>query len=371
MFLISEVVEAVKACSITLQGFGEVEIMMEGEDNPILFVGGSAVVFRVRCDERECAMRCYTLPKPYLREIYGDRFIPKAIEIYSLGVSKWIDVVLCDWIEGEVLSVVVRRALREGDRELLSRLSHSFNRLALDMLHRTEWAHGDLSLRNIIVDKSLTMHLIDNDSNYVATLKGKESAEIGTPAFQSPLRSNTLFCPDMDDFSIAIISVALRALSLDPSLNDRHPLEDGLLINGTRVLDGRYQPLKEVTEMLAQRGEFATYRLARALSRHELHIASIAELIEFEVGLRAANAVNVEGTELFERMGVWGFHLLSSGEVTTPPLFDEAFEYRGNEALVRIVRWWFYIDRTGGVVASAGEWLNGKPPVVRRDSIKG
>lgn len=366
MFLISDVVEAVKACRITLEGFGEVEIMMESEEKPILFVGGSAIVFRVRCNGKEYAMRCYTLPKPHLREIYGVRYLPEAIETYSLGGSKWIDVVMCDWREGEVLSVVVRRALREGDRELLSHLSHSFNRLALDMLRRTEWAHGDLSLRNIIVDKSLTMHLIDNDSNYVAALKGTKSAEIGTPAFQSPLRNNALFCPDMDDFSIAIISVALRALSLDPSLSDRHPFEDGLLINGTQVLNGRYQPLKEVTEMLAQRGEFATYRLARALSRYELHIDSIAELIEFELRRHDGEVVNVEGAELFERMGVWGFHLLQKGEVTTPPLFDEAFEYRGHEALVRIVRWWFYIDRTGGVVTSAGEWLNGKPPVVRR-----
>lgn len=321
--------------------------------------GGSAVVFRVMVAGRRSALRCYLRSKPYLREIYGENYYAEEL---SVGAGKWCDVVVCDWVDGVLLGVAVSDALARGDRGFMRRLSVSFNNLAASMLCRHDWAHGDLSYCNIVVGEDDHMYLIDHDSNFVEALAGRESAELGSPIFQSPQRASCDFNADIDDFSIALIAVTLRTFSLDMTLVDRFSLRDGMLFDVMKLYDSDYDIVERVLDLLAYAGEFATYHICRMLVTRWSDFGVLSTMVYFDTV--SGYSVDCE-VEMFEDLGVWGYCEVESGDIVIPALFDEAFGFRGDEALVRVRRWWFYIDRSGSVVRYCGEWLDGNPAVSR------
>ncbi|MFI3289717.1 MAG: WG repeat-containing protein [Rikenellaceae bacterium] len=311
--------------------------------------GNNAVVFSIRIDGHKYAMRCYRRTKPYLRELYGEMYLPEELNVGGFFHPKYIDVVLCDWVEGRSLAQVVEGCNRDEIREL----ANSFDRLALSLID-ADWAHGDLSPDNIIVDEDGELHLIDLDARYTPELEGCESSELGTRAYQSKLRTSHDFHARIDDFSIVIISTSLHALSIDPNLRDEFPFLDGLLINGERVEDERYEVMNQVLELFARSGYFAQYRALKSLRFNRLVIDILPDL------LRTNNLITSD-LELFISWGICGYCDSASGEVIIPPLFDEAFEFRGDYALVKVQRWWFYIDKSGRAIESCGEWQDGKP----------
>ncbi len=312
--------------------------------------GNNAVVFSVRIDGHKYAMRCYRRTKPYLKELYGEKYLPGELNVGGFFQPKYIDVVLCDWIEGRSLAQEVESCNIEEIREL----AFAFDRLALSLID-ADWAHGDLSPDNIIVGDDGELHLIDLDARYTPELEGCESSELGTRAYQSKLRTSRDFHLRIDDFSIVIISASLHALSLEPNLRDEFPFLDGVLINGERVADERYEVMNRVLELFARSGYFRQYRALKSLRLNRLVIDVLPDLLR-------VNDILSDTLELFIVWGVCGYCDSESGEVIIPPLFDEAFEFRGDYALVRLLKWWFYIDKSGRVVESCGEWQEGKPP---------
>ena len=238
---------------------GEIEVCRDGKGRICYSAGNSAVVFRIRCEGRVRSLRCYMHHPRHLAEIYGEKLLPQELFIYtSPAGGVWVDVVLSDWIEGVTAD---------------------------------DWAHGDLKPENIVADNRGRLHLIDFDAMFLPAFAGRHSPELGTAAFQHPARTVRDFDASLDDYPAALISTALHALALDPTLYARYSEADGLLFTPQKI--GTDAALCEVLALFERRGLAAQYRIARLLRSPSLRLPGLPQLL----------ALAAETTETDERTG--------------------------------------------------------------------
>ena len=250
----------------TLEPF---ELCRDQQGRPLYAVGNSAAVFRIRREGRLQALRCYMRPAEHLAEIYGSRLLTRELFLYtSPDEGVWCDVVVDDWVEGRTLREEIDLALQAADRERLGALANRFDRLAARLV-ADDWAHGDLKPENIVVRPSGELQLIDFDAMFLPAFAGRRSPELGTTAYQHPAREAGDLDASLDDYPAALISTALHALALDPSLAARHA-SDGLLFTPSRM--DRDGVLEEVLTLFEQRGMAVAYRIARLLCSPTLQL---------------------------------------------------------------------------------------------------
>lgn len=99
------------------------------------------------------------------------------------------------------------------------------------------------------------------------------------------------FDASLDDYPAALISTALHALALDPTLYARYSEADGLLFTPQKI--GTDAALCEVLALFERRGLAAQYRIARLLRSPSLRLPGLPQLL----------ALAAETTETDERMG--------------------------------------------------------------------
>lgn len=270
---------------------GEIEVCRDGKGRICYSAGNSAVVFRIRCEGRVRSLRCYMHHPRHLAEIYGEKLLPQELFIYtSPAGGVWVDVVLSDWIEGVTLHEAVAAAAEAGDTAQLRRFAAAFDRMAA-ALTADDWAHGDLKPENIVADNRGRLHLIDFDAMFLPAFAGRHSPELGTAAFQHPARTVRDFDASLDDYPAALISTALHALALDPTLYARYSEADGLLFTPQKI--GTDAALCEVLALFERRGLAAQYRIARLLRSPSLRLPGLPQLL----------ALATETTETDKRMG--------------------------------------------------------------------
>lgn len=270
---------------------GEIEVYRDGKGRICYSAGNSAVVFRIRCEGRVRSLRCYMHHPRHLAEIYGEKLLPQELFIYtSPAGGVWVDVVLSDWIEGVTLHEAVAAAAEAGDTARLRRFAAAFDRMAA-ALTADDWAHGDLKPENIVADNRGRLHLIDFDAMFLPAFAGRHSPELGTAAFQHPARTVRDFDASLDDYPAALISTALHALALDPTLYARYSEADGLLFTPQKI--GTDAALCEVLALFERRGLAAQYRIARLLRSPSLRLPGLPQLL----------ALAAETTETDERTG--------------------------------------------------------------------
>ncbi|MFI3319375.1 MAG: WG repeat-containing protein [Rikenellaceae bacterium] len=320
-------------------------------------IGNSVVVFKVRWRGEQYAMRCYMKGGAHLREIYGDGYYPAELcveEPFTMRES-WIDVVMCRWEGGESLSCTVAEAVRRDDRETLASLSHNFDILALEML-RSEWSHGDLSGENIIVTPSGELRLIDFDSKFLPEFEGEVGTSRGTQAYQSPRRGCEDFNRHTDDFSLALISTALKMLSIDPSIYNLYPYEDGLLFNPVKIARGECRAFSYTKRLLLEMGLIANYRIAEVVERCDVCAPDLdiyfRELVESEVGRYPLDVDDLHVTICEGRCG----YSNRAGETVIAHLYDEALEFKRDHAMVKADGVWFFTNRYGSSTVCCGEF---------------
>lgn len=261
----------------TLEPF---ELCRDPQGRLLYAVGNSAAVFRIRREGRLQALRCYMRPAEHLAEIYGSRLLRRELFLYtSPDKGVWCDVVLDDWVEGRTLREEIDLALQAADRKRLGALADRFDRLAARLV-ADDWAHGDLKPENIVVRPSGELQLIDFDAMFLPAFAGRRSPELGTTAYQHPAREADDFDASLDDYPAALISTALHALALDPSLAARHA-SDGLLFTPSRM--GRDGVLEEVLTLFEQRGMAVAYRIARLLCSPTLRLFTLERLLRLAV----------------------------------------------------------------------------------------
>lgn len=332
---------------------GDLDVCRDAEGRMYYTAGNSAVVFKIRHKGQICSLRCYTRPARNLAAIYGERLLPAELFIYRDGASgEWTDVVLGEWIEGDTLHEQIARA----NGAEFTQLAEAFDTLAATML-ADERAHGDLKPENIIVGTDGTLHPIDLDASFLPDFAGSESLELGTAAFQHPARTASDFDAHLDDFPAALISTALHALALAPTLRDRYGVDDTLLIHPQGLKHNA--ALREILALFEQHGMAVQYRIARLLfaPTHRLH--GLADLFGYAV--QGTQNTPQEEPELFADRGLWGYRGTTTGHTLIPPLYDCGFDFTEELAAVQLGHTWHYIDLQGRNVIACGSFDAVKP----------
>lgn len=376
---------------------GEIEVCRDEEGRMRYTVGNSAIVFRIRREGCIRSLRCYMHHPRHLPEIYGEKLLPQELFIYtSPAGGVWTDVVLGDWIEGITLHEAIVEAAEAGDTARLRRFAAAFDRMAA-ALTADDWAHGDLKPENIVADGEGRLHLIDFDAMFLPAFAGQPSPELGTAAFQHPARTVRDFDASLDDYPAALISTALHALALDPTLYARYSDADGLLFSPQKIRTDT--ALREALALFEQAGLAAQYRIARLLRSPSLRLPELPQLLALAAetpetdrteetagaektteteetadgnsgaAVRSTDGTVAEETELFVENGLWGYR--TPEQVVVPPLYDCGFDFTEGLAAVRLGATWHYIDGAGWTRISCPgceavkPFRNGRASVVR------
>lgn len=230
-------------------------------DSDTISAGNNAVTARCRVMGREgnWLIKCYHRTKPNLNRIYGENAYLSELGIYSIdGRMEYIDIVLLPWVEGKPLDSFIG-----NNCEIYAELSHSFDKLALDLLE-SEYAHGDIKPDNIIVGDDLSMSLIDLDAMWRPEFANELSAEIGTLAYRHPKRTHNYFKKSIDDYPLALISTTLAALALDKSL-EQHLDSNKTLLSPEECVYGNDATLSEIITLFERHNDIAHRQIAESL----------------------------------------------------------------------------------------------------------
>lgn len=344
LFTIAQYLESVLNAHGLTRTLGEIDVCRDAEGRPVFHTGNSSIVFRIHTTEGNRLLKCYTRTHRNLEKIYGARFRASELFLYtSPSDGVWTDVVVDEWIEGESLSTVFRRAVTEQDTELLWKLAEAFDRLAAQLLPAA-WAHGDLKPDNMIWNGS-ELRLIDFDAIFLPEFRGERSPELGTRSYQHPARTQEDYDASLDDYPAVLIATALHAAANDPSLALRYIDADGMLLDPTEILARRSCAYDEMLDLFARCGDAIGYRTAQLLVSPVQRIPQAATLFAW----RTAPAPHPEAVpELDVAEGRWGFRL--GAQFVIPPVWDNGFDFSEELAAVALGGRWHFIDTSGRVV---------------------
>lgn len=315
------------------------------------FTGNSAILFPIRLNGERLKLRCYTRTvERNLKRLYGPRLYEKELLLFTEKGGEWVDVVVEKWIEGENLEASIERAAQAGNQEKLMALSEGFDQLAARLLAE-EWAHGDLKPENVVVSPTGEQQLIDFDATFLPDEGLSEPPERGTPAYRHPMR-DLMHDKWIDHYPAALISSQLRALALDPTLYKRFGGGDAQLFHPEELFEERnprfrYRRARSIEQceayaavcnLLSAHCEARHYRLARLLQYESHRLPDVEELIAFRYPDNP-----IPKAEVYYDRNLAGF---TASSWRSPLLFDEAFEFQGERATVRIGDHWHEIDRT-------------------------
>ena len=261
--LISEYIEAIKSAEDNFEELSYLRPVLGDDGLPVMTSGNFAVVFKMKDEQSEkfYAVKCFTkeqdgrteayreitkelkdVSSPYLTSV---RYLDKELFVDTDQTSETeFPVLLMDWVEGKTLDKYLRENL--DDKYALEMLTYRFSQLAQWLIPQP-FAHGDLKPDNIIVREDGTLVLVDYDGMYVPSMKGQKARELGSPDFRHPLRTENNFDEHTDDFTLIVILLSLKVISLNPNLYEKYGQKEGLLLSGKDYLDiGKCKLLKEL-----------------------------------------------------------------------------------------------------------------------------
>lgn len=216
---------------------------------PLAISGGFALTYTISSGSKKFAVRCFhreskalerryvaiskriaALNSPYFLDF---QFQPQGIKVEGVGYP----IVKMAWAKGETLGEFLET--NRSNASALSKLSDSICSLAA-FLEKEQIAHGDLQTGNLMVSAGgAVVQLIDYDGMYVDEIKDIGSSELGHVNFQHPQRkSANPYNPRIDRFSLISLTVALKALRLDPTLwNKTNSEVDAILFRANDFVD--------------------------------------------------------------------------------------------------------------------------------------
>ena len=187
---------------------------------------GRSESYKLIADELEYVSSNYLTPIKFLeKELFVDTDQTNETEF---------PVLLMDWIEGKTLDAYMKENI--NNQYALEMLAYQFNKMAAWLLTQP-FAHGDLKPDNVIMKDDGQLVLVDYDGMYVPAMKGQKAREIGSHGFRHPSRTEDTFDEHIDDFSIASIALALKAIALNPILWNMYCGSERLLFSDNDFLD--------------------------------------------------------------------------------------------------------------------------------------
>ncbi len=229
--------------------------VLDANGDPIMSSGNFAVVFKMYNPKnyKYYALKCFhreqegreqnyqkiseELNRDLSRYSYGTQNLSSSyflhVQYYEkemfvdIGNSTSIfPVLLMEWVDGITLDKYVLQNM--NNPKLLQDITYRFSRMAKWLLSQ-RFAHGDLKPDNILVRRNGQIVLVDYDGMYVPSMKGQKALELGSPNFRHPGRTEDEFDGNIDDFSIIVILLSLKAISLNPELFSNIVSSDRLL----------------------------------------------------------------------------------------------------------------------------------------------
>ncbi len=188
--------------------------------------GNFATVYRMRCDQHDFAVKCFTRNITDQRERYAEisqhlshERLPYMVpfDFLTQGIKvrgQPYPILKMGWISGDGLHIYIKKHLNDPSK--LFELARRWLVL-VKSLKEASIAHGDLQHGNVLVANG-DLKIVDYDGMFVPSLQGKTSDEIGHANYQHPQRTASDFGPELDHFSAWSIYTSIVALSVDPSL---------------------------------------------------------------------------------------------------------------------------------------------------------
>lgn len=202
----------------------------EGRKDFCFSFGTCAAVFKARKDGRDYAIRCFLKGELETFRRYeqfyayaASKELPWKVDFEFLDNEiqvdgQWYPVVKMDWVYGSQLHKFIDEIVFDHNK-----LTELQKRLVV-LSHQLEEAgigHGDLKYNNVYVEKQgfdFALKLIDYDSIFIPSFRGKKNLEPGSPGFQHPRRLATAFSETIDRFSVWVMLTTLEAIKVDAHL---------------------------------------------------------------------------------------------------------------------------------------------------------
>lgn len=187
------------------------------------------------------------------------KYYDKAILING----QFYPAVVMDWCEGQDLKEYISENI--GSKDKIRDLAVQFRKM-VKFFHDEGISHGDLQHGNIRIRPDGTMCVLDYDSMYVPSLKGKREYIKGLPSFQHPTArdANQFLSPKVDYFSETVIYLSLVLLVEHPELwTEEVKRSDNILLfdnsdilnvenASSKIFKYRYEVSNSITMLILQ-----------------------------------------------------------------------------------------------------------------------
>ena len=286
---ISDYIEALRDAEDSLSELKDLRLVCDDQGHPIMSSGNFAVVFKMQAPTGEYhALKCFLRDQEERSERY--RMIAEELQyVQSTDLVKFryleselfVDVpntggeeypvLLMDWIDGIPLDQYLKTIINKSYEKDL--LAYRFSLLARWLVTQT-FAHGDLKPDNICVRDDGSLVLLDYDGMYVPALSGRKPLEQGSPHYRHPLRSTLPFDKHIDDYSLSLILLSLRAIAFERCLYYKYSSNEYLLFSEKDQMNPYTSPaFKELNHLILRLGFIKTYHTyLKALQSPHLHL---------------------------------------------------------------------------------------------------
>jgi FOG: TPR repeat, SEL1 subfamily len=388
---ISDYIEALRDAEDSLSELKDLRLVYDDQGHPIMSSGNFAVVFKMQAPTGEYhALKCFLRDQEerseryrmiaeelqYVQSTYLVKFRYLESELFvdvpNTGGEEY-PVLLMDWVDGIPLDQYLKTIRNETiiNKTIINKtiinngygkdlLAYRFSLLARWLVTQP-FAHGDLKPDNICVRDDGSLVLLDYDGMYVPALSGRKPLEQGSPHYRHPLRSTLPFDEHIDDYSLSLILLSLRAIALDETLYVRYSSSEYLLLSEQDQLNPYTSPVfKELNRLVLSLDfidSYHTYLKSLHDTTYYLEARNLQLLAPILMYRRGAEAGDPQG---MYKLGVcynFGEGGLTEDDAKAVELYQKAAE--GGTATAMFNLGFFYEYGKGGLtkdMVKAAEW---------------
>lgn len=264
---ITEYIQAITSEESNFTSLKKLHPVLDEKGRPIFKRGNCSVVFKMQDSESkeyyalkcyiDYALKCYIAKPNGLEDTYlvlekelsnqskyiiNFKYYSQELLVSTRFGTSYFPVVLMDWIDGLTLDSYIKSTFEEYNNcplinveGIMESLYDKFRDMASWLLSQS-FAHGSMNLNNIIL-KNNELYLIDYDNFYVSSMKGTRERDIWAEDYRHPIYKKHDSDAHVDDFSIIIILLSLKALSINPKLFNNYGKRNGNLFTVSDLAD--------------------------------------------------------------------------------------------------------------------------------------